>query len=50
MDSNKKIHLMVDAIKMGIVILIACGLVSLIVLSVSDDPANAFYSFFIGRI
>ncbi|WP_243008975.1 hypothetical protein [Clostridium sp. AM58-1XD] len=48
MDSNKKIHLMVDAIKMGIVILIACGLVSLIVLSVSDDPANAFYSFFIG--
>lgn len=48
MDSNKRIHLMVDTIKMGIVILIACGLVSLIVLAVSDDPANAFYSFFIG--
>ena len=38
MNSNKKINLLVDAVKLALIIFIACALVSLIVLLVSDDP------------
>ena len=48
MKSNKKIHLLVDSVKMALIIAIACGLVSVIVFMVSDDPWSAIYSFFIG--
>ncbi len=48
MNSNKKIHLIVDSVKMALIIAIACGLVSVIVFSVSDDPMTAIYNFFIG--
>ena len=48
MNNNKKINLLVDAVKMILVILIACALVSVIVFLVSDDPLTAIYSFFIG--
>ena len=37
MNSNKKINLLVDAVKLALIIFIACALVSLIVLLVSDD-------------
>ena len=39
---------MVDAVKLALIIFIACALVSLIVLLVSDDPMTAITSFFIG--
>lgn len=48
MDSNKRIHLMVDITKLMITILVSCGLVTAIVLSTSSEPMNAFFSFFIG--
>jgi len=48
LNSNKRIHLMVDAVKMALIIAISCALVSLIVFAVSDDPGNAIYNFFIG--
>ena len=48
MNSNKKINLLVDAVKLALIIFIACALVSLIVLLVSDDPMTAITSFFIG--
>lgn len=48
MNSNKRIHLLVDTVKMALIIAIACGLVSVIVFTVSDDPWPAIYSFFIG--
>lgn len=48
MDSNKRIGLIVDAAKLMLAIAVSCGLVALIVLATSSDPANAFYSFFIG--
>ena len=48
MNSNKKINLLVDAVKLALIIFIACALVSLIVLIVSDDPMTAITSFFIG--
>lgn len=47
-NSNKRINLLVDSVKMALVIAIACALVSLIVFAVSEDPANAIYQFFIG--
>lgn len=48
LNSNKRIHLMVDVVKMALVIAISMCLVSLIVFAVSDDPWNAIYNFFIG--
>lgn len=48
LNSNKRIHLMVDVVKMALVIAISMGLVSLIVFAVSDEPWNAIYNFFIG--
>lgn len=48
LNSNKRIHLLVDSVKMAMIIAIACVLVSVIVFSVSDDPANAIYQFFVG--
>lgn len=48
MNSNKRIHLLVDSVKMALIIAIACGLVSVIVFTVSDDPGPAIYSFFVG--
>lgn len=48
MNSNKKIHLLVDSVKMALIIAIACGLVSVIVFTVSEDPGPAIYSFFVG--
>lgn len=48
LNSNKRIHLLVDMVKMALIIAVSCGLVSLIVIAVSDDPANAIYNFFIG--
>ncbi|MEG1878733.1 MAG: ABC transporter permease, partial [Pseudoflavonifractor sp.] len=46
--SNKRINLLVDAVKMLIIIAIACLLVTIIVFISSDEPATALYSFFIG--
>ena len=48
MNSNKKINLLVDMVKLGLIILIACAMVSLIVFLVSDDPMTAITSFFLG--
>lgn len=48
MNSNKRIHLLVDTVKLALIIAIACGLVSVIVFAVSEDPMNAIYNFFIG--
>ena len=48
LNSNKRIHLLVDMVKMTLIIAISCALVSLIVFAVSDDPGNAIYNFFIG--
>ena len=48
MDSNKKINLLVDFVKLALVIAIACALVSVIVFIVSDDPLTAISSFFLG--
>ena len=48
MDSNKRIHLIVDIAKLMITILVSCGLVTAIVLGTSTEPMNAFFSFFIG--
>lgn len=47
-NSNKRIHLLVDTVKMALIIVIACALVSLIVFAVSDEPWNAIYNFFVG--
>lgn len=48
MNSNKKINLLVDVVKLALIIFIACALVSIIVLIVSDEPMTAITSFFIG--
>lgn len=48
LNSNKRIHLLVDMVKMTLIIAISCALVSLIVFAVSEDPGNAIYNFFIG--
>lgn len=48
MNSNKRINLLVDLAKLLFIILIACGLVSVIVFTVSDMPVEAIYSFFVG--
>ena len=48
MNSNKRINLLVDLVKLALVILIACVLVSVIVFIVSDDPWTAISSFFLG--
>ena len=48
LNSNKKIHLLVDSVKMALIIAIACGLVSLTVFAVSEEPGAAIYNFFIG--
>ncbi len=42
------INRMVDSVKLAMVILVACLLVSVIILLVSDEPSVAIYSFFIG--
>ena len=47
MNSNKRINLLVDMVKLGLIILIACAMVSVIVFMVSDDPMTAITSFFI---
>ena len=46
MNSNKRINLLVDMVKLGLIILIACAMVSVIVFMVSDDPMTAITSFF----
>ena len=48
LNSNKRINLLVDSVKMTLIIAISCALVSLIVFAVSEDPGKAIYSFFIG--
>ena len=48
MNSNKRINLLVDLVKLALIILIACVLVSVIVFVVSDDPWTAISSFFLG--
>ena len=48
MNSNKRINLLVDLVKLALIILIACVLVSVIVFIVSDDPWTAISSFFLG--
>lgn len=48
MNSTKKVHLLVDTVKMALIIVVACVLVSGIVFLVSDDPWPAICSFFIG--
>ena len=50
MNSNKRINLLVDMVKLGLIILIACAMVSVIVFMVSDDPMTAIASFFIGPL
>ena len=49
MNSNKRINLLVDMVKLGLIILIACAMVSVIVFMVSDDSMRAITIFFIGR-
>ena len=46
--NSKRINLLVDLVKLALVILIACVLVSVIVFIVSDDPWTAISSFFLG--
>ncbi len=46
--NNRQINLLVDAVKMLLIILISCALVSGIVLLVSKEPSVAIYNFFIG--
>lgn len=48
MNSNKRINLLVDVVKLALIILIACALISTIVFMVSDDPWTAISSFFLG--
>lgn len=48
MKSNKRINLLVDLVKLALIILIACVLISAIVFMVSDDPWTAISSFFWG--
>ena len=48
MNSNKRINLLVDMVKVSLIILIACAMVSAIVFLVSDDPVTAITSFFLG--
>ena len=50
LNSNKKIHLLVDTVKMAMIVTIACAMVSLIVFAVSEDPVNAIYHFFVGPL
>lgn len=50
LNSNKKIHLLVDTVKMAMIVTIACAMVSLIVFAVSEDPGNAIYHFFVGPL
>lgn len=45
---TSSINRMVDSVKLAMVILVACILVSVIILLVSEEPAVAIYSFFIG--
>lgn len=48
MNSNKRINLLVDVVKLALIILIACAMVSVIVFLVSDEPMAAISSFFLG--
>ena len=48
MNSNKRINLLVDMVKLGLIILIACAMVSVIVFMVSDDPMTAITSGYLG--
>lgn len=50
MNSNKRINLLVDMVKLGLIILIACAMVSVIVFMVSDDPMTAITSFLLGHL
>jgi simple sugar transport system permease protein len=46
--NSKKINILVDLTKIALIIGTALSLVSVIILLVSEDPANAIYQFFIG--
>jgi simple sugar transport system permease protein len=46
--NNKKINVLVDLAKLGLVIASTLSLVSILILLTSRDPANAIYQFFIG--
>jgi ABC-type uncharacterized transport system permease subunit len=46
--NNRKINLLVDSMKLLLILLIALVLVAAIIFSVSKEPANALYNFFIG--
>ena len=48
MNNNKRIDLLVDLVKMTLIILVSLGAVAIIVFAVSEEPANAIYSFFVG--
>ena len=48
MSTNKRIHLLVDLVKLVLIILVSCVLVSVIVFIVSDEPWEAISSFFLG--
>jgi ABC-type uncharacterized transport system permease subunit len=44
----KNINLLVDTVKLLLIVLIACLLISIIIFIVSDAPGEAIYSFFVG--
>ncbi len=46
--NNKRINLLVDAVRMALIIVIAVALVFLIVFLTSEEPSTAIFSFFIG--
>jgi simple sugar transport system permease protein len=46
--NNRQVNLLVDAVKLLLVVCIACALVSGIILLVSEEPGVAIYNFFVG--
>lgn len=48
MGNHKRIHLLVDLVKLAFIILISCVLVSVIIFAVSEEPWIAISSFFLG--
>ena len=46
--NTKSINRLIDSAKLLLVVVIACLLVSLIILSVSEEPGVAISSFFLG--
>ncbi|WP_303132904.1 ABC transporter permease [Olsenella phocaeensis] len=46
--NNKQINLLVDAVKLLLIMAITLAVIAAIIFSVSDDPLNALYNFFVG--